>query len=183
MTSDVDEIPKFRFVRALKSCQLPQPFPPTLLQCDFYYYSFEFLQPSSPLWPGGTLSRFNPNASVPDGLRTSRLGYRPIRSACFHCSYCVDSIASVRLKLSSFSHTEVNINRFRNLKHIIDRFKTGKDLFDNIADPFKRPKMNETELPRLLKISGERERFMYMMNRSSMSNIGFCDLNNTIIIK
>jgi beta-1,4-mannosyl-glycoprotein beta-1,4-N-acetylglucosaminyltransferase len=181
LTSDVDEIPKSRFISALKSCQLPQPFPPILLQCDFYYYSFEFIQPSSPFWPGGSLLRYSPNASIPSGLRNSRLSYRPIPGVCFHCSYCVDSLASVQLKLSSFSHTEVNIDRFRNPKHIIDRFKNGKDLFDNIPNPFERSKLNEIELPRLLQISGERERFMYMLNRSSLSNVGFRDFNNNNI--
>jgi hypothetical protein len=89
------------------------------------------------LWPGGTLSRFRPNTNVPSDLRISRLAYRPIHGIYFHCSYCVDSVTSVRLKLSSFSHTEVNIDRFRNLKYIIDRFKNGKDLSDNIADSLK----------------------------------------------
>jgi beta-1,4-mannosyl-glycoprotein beta-1,4-N-acetylglucosaminyltransferase len=181
LTSDVDEIPKSRFVRALKSCQLPQPFPPTLLQCDFYYYSFEFIQPSSPLWSGGTLSQFSRNANVPSRLRTSRLRYRPIRGVCFHCSFCVDSVASVRLKLSSFSHTEFDIDRFRNLKHILDRFKNGKDLFDKIVTPFKRSKMNEIELPRLLQTAEGQERFMYMLNRSSLPNVGFCDFNKNNI--
>jgi hypothetical protein len=43
--------------------------------------------------------------------------------------------------------------------------------------------MNETELPRLLQIAGERERFMYMLNRSSLPNLDFLDFNNNIASK
>jgi beta-1,4-mannosyl-glycoprotein beta-1,4-N-acetylglucosaminyltransferase len=151
-----------------------------LLQCDFYYYSFEYLQPSSSKWPGGSLSHYSPNQTVPSGLRFAKAGFKPMRGTCFHCSYCFDSIASVRLKLSSFSHTEFNTDRYRSLEHIIDRYRNGKDFFDNIHKPFERSKMNETELPRLFKIPEQRERFMYMFNRSSMANVGFRDFNMTI---
>ena len=180
LTSDVDEIPKSRFVRALKFCQLPQPFPPTLLQCDFYYYSFEFLQPSSPLWPGGTLSRFSPNENVPTGLRGARSSYHPIRGVCFHCSFCFDTVASVRLKLNSFSHTEYDHEGFHKSRYIIGRFRNGRDLFDRSFKPFRRSQMNETELPRLLQQSEGQQRFMYMLKRSSMANVGFRDFNTSI---
>ena len=178
MTSDTDEIPKARYIRALKSCQLPDPFPATLLKCDFYYYSFEFVQPRSPHWPGVSVAFYKPNEVIPSKIRHAKDSYQPAIGTCFHCSYCFDTVAAVRLKLSSFSHMEVDIDRFRNLKHILDRYKHGKDLFDNIVQPFPRPNLNETEIPQLLLVESERDRFDYMWKRLSMDNIGFRDLDN-----
>ncbi len=178
--SDIDEIPKVRFMRALRYCQIPQPFPSMLLQCDFYYYSFEYLQPSSSYWSGGSVSHYTPNQTVPSGLRSAKAGFRAMRGVCFHCSYCFDSIALVRSKLGSFSHTEVNTEEYRSLEHIIDRYRNGRDFFGRNGRVFERAKMNQTELPRIFKIPGQRERFMYMFNRSSMANVGFRDYNITI---
>lgn len=137
MVSDVDEIPKSRFMRVLKSCEFPKNYPLTSLQCDFYYYSFEFLQPDSPFWPGTTIKRFSPNAVIPSDIRNLRSNQHAIPGVCFHCSYCFDSVASVRLKLSSYSHTELDTDKFRNQKHIIDRFLNGIDLFDRDVKPMK----------------------------------------------
>ncbi|CAF3083102.1 unnamed protein product [Rotaria sp. Silwood2] len=173
LTSDVDEIPKSRFVRALASCQLPLPFQSLLLQCDFYYYSFEFRHATRHYSVGGTVSRFSPNAKVPSNLRGDRFRYRSIPSTCFHCSYCFDRLATVRLKIASFSHTELNIPKFQDQKHIIDRFRNGKDLFDRPDEPLRRVYMNETELPQLLQV--KRKHFMYMLDRST-SNAGFLDV-------
>ena len=175
-TSDVDEIPKSRFLHLLKSCGIPQRFRPILLQCDDYYYSFEFLSSSSPFMPGATLSRFHAYQTIPSDIRTARLHYRPIHGVCFHCSYCFDRVELVRLKLSSFSHTELDRDRYRDVQYILDRFQYGKNLFYRLKKPYRRSSINEIELPRLLQVKHERERFRYMLNRSSMINAGFRDV-------
>ncbi|CAF4204669.1 unnamed protein product [Rotaria socialis] len=172
LTSDLDEIPKSRFVQALTSCDLRTPFQPMLLQCDFYYYSFEFRHATRQYFVGGTVSKFSPNTTVPSDLRKARFRYRPIPGTCFHCSYCFDRLASVRLKIASFSHTELDIPKFHDQNHIIDRFRNGKDLFDRATEPLRRTYANETDLPLLVKL--KREHFMYMLNRSSL-NAGFRD--------
>ncbi|CAF4649768.1 unnamed protein product [Rotaria sp. Silwood1] len=173
LTSDVDEIPKSRFVRALASCQLPLPFQSLLLQCEFYYYSFEFRHATRPYWPGGSVSRFSPTDKISSGIREARVRYRPMPGTCFHCSYCFDRLSTVRLKLASFSHTELDIPKYHDQKHIIDRFRNGKDLFDRASEPLRRVYKNEIELPRLLQV--EQNRFGYMLNRSA-PNAGFLDV-------
>lgn len=174
-TSDVDEIPKSRFVHLLKSCDIPRHFPPILLQCDAYCYSFEFLSYSSPFWSGVSLSRFHAYEIIPSDIRTARLHYRPIHGVCFHCSYCFDTVELVRLKLRSFSHTELDVDRYHNVQYIIDRFQHGKNLFHRFKKPYRHLSSNQIELPRLLQV--ERERFRYMLNRSTMINAGFRDVN------
>ncbi len=174
LTSDVDEIPKARFVWALSTCNLPKPFPSLLLKCEYYYYSYEFRNAAIPYWSGVTVSRFGPNETLPLDLRKIRNNFRPMLATCFHCSYCFDRISSVREKLSSFSHTEMDIEKYHNQQHIIDRFRNGKDLFDRWRQPLRRTKKNETEVPKLLK--EEPQRFMYMLNRSSSTNAAFRDL-------
>jgi beta-1,4-mannosyl-glycoprotein beta-1,4-N-acetylglucosaminyltransferase len=174
LTSDVDEIPKARFVWALENCDLPDPFPSLLLKCEFYYYSYEFRDAFTPYWSGVTVSRFGPNKSVTLDLRKIRNTFRPMLATCFHCSYCFDRISSVREKIGSFSHTELDIEKYRNQQHIVDRFKNGKDLFDRCRQSLRRTTENETELPRLLK--QQPQRFMYMLNRSSSANAAFRDV-------
>lgn len=172
--SDVDEIPKARFVWALANCDLPKPFPSLLLKCDFYYYSFEFRSTNSPNWPGSSVSRFGPNDTIPVNLRHLRQKFRPMTGTCFHCSYCFDRISSVREKLSSFSHTEADTEQNRNQEHIVDRFQNGKDLFDRPDQPLQRVSTNEIDLPKLLK--EQPQRFIYMLNRSSSPNGAFRDI-------
>ncbi|CAF1074626.1 unnamed protein product [Rotaria sordida] len=173
LTSDLDEIPKFRFIQALASCQLPTPFQSLVLQCDFYYYSFEFLSATYRYFPGITISRFSPNDKIPLDLRVGRFYNRPMLSTCFHCSYCFDRLETVRLKTASFSHIELNLPKFQEPKHIIDCFRNGKDLYDRHSERFRRVNINEIELPQLVQV--ERERFMYMLDRSS-PNAGFRDV-------
>lgn len=179
LTSDVDEIPRSRFLHLLKSCGIPRQFPPIVLQCDTYCYSFEFRSSSTPIVLGTTLSRFNARQMIPSGIRNARFHYRPIRNVCFHCSYCFDTVTLVRLKLSSFSHTELDIARYHNQRYIIDRFQNGKDLFRRFRRPFQRVQIHRNDLPRLLQSEEQRTRFMYMLNRSSMINAGFRDVNNS----
>jgi beta-1,4-mannosyl-glycoprotein beta-1,4-N-acetylglucosaminyltransferase len=174
LTSDVDEIPKARFIQALASCQLYVPFQPAVLQCDYHYYSFEYTAVRRHFWPGGTLSQFSPNAKIPSDLRTARLNYRHIPDACFHCSYCFDTLASVRLKLSSFSHTDLDIEKYRDQEFLIDRFQKGIDLLDRHSEELRRSDVYDPDLPRLLQL--EPNRFMYMLNRSSLPNAGFRDV-------
>ncbi|CAF5169783.1 unnamed protein product, partial [Rotaria magnacalcarata] len=123
-----------------------------LLQCDFYYYSFEFRHATRQYSDGGTVSKFSPNTAVSSDLRKARFRYRSMPSTCFHCSSCFDRLASVRLKIASFSHTEFDIPKFRDKNHIIDRFRNGKDLFDRAGELFRRTDANEADLPKLLRV-------------------------------
>ncbi len=150
------------------------PFPPLLLTCDLYYYSYEFRSVTQPNWPGSSVFRFNFNETIPVNLREMRHDFRSIAGACFHCSYCFDRVSSVREKLSSFSHTEYDIEKYHNQQHIIDRFQSGTDLFDRSELPLRRAMPREVELPNLLK--KQPQRFMYMLNRSSSANAAFRDV-------
>jgi beta-1,4-mannosyl-glycoprotein beta-1,4-N-acetylglucosaminyltransferase len=174
LTSDVDEIPKARFISALANCDLPKPFPSLVLKCDFYYYTYEFRAAPIPDWPGVTVSRFGPNETIPSDLRNNRHHFRPMPSTCFHCSYCFDRVSSVREKISSFSHTEFDKEKFHNQQHIIDTYRTGKDIFDRSDRRLPRTKQNEIDLPKLLK--EQPQRFIYMLNRTSSPNAAFRDV-------
>lgn len=174
LTSDVDEIPKARFVWTLSNCDLPNNFSPLLLKCDFYYYSYEFRNAAIPFSVGGTATRFGYDKTIQLDLRQSRFNYRPMLGTCFHCSYCFDTIAAVREKIASFSHTEVDTEKHRNQQHIIDRFQNGKDLYDRLDQPLRRATKEENDLPQLLK--EQPQRFKYMINRSSSSNAAFRDV-------
>jgi beta-1,4-mannosyl-glycoprotein beta-1,4-N-acetylglucosaminyltransferase len=148
LTSDVDEIPRSRFLYLLKSCGIPRQFPPTVLQCDAYYYSFEFRSSSNPVRLGTTLSRFNARQMIPSGIYNARSHYRPIPHVCFHCSYCFDTVTLVRSKLTSFSHTELDIARYHNLQYIIDRFQNGKYLFRRFRRPFQHMQIHQNDVQR-----------------------------------
>ncbi|CAF1500470.1 unnamed protein product, partial [Adineta steineri] len=149
MSADVDEIPKARFIRALASCRLQIPFQPSLLQCDFHYYSFEYVGIRRYYWPGGSLFRFSANEKIPSDLRNTRHSYRPIPNACFHCSFCFDTLGSVRTKLSSITHVELDIPKYHDQKFIIDRFQNGKDLLDRFSEEVRWINVDEIDLPQL----------------------------------
>lgn len=131
LTSDVDEIPRSRFLHLLKSCGIPRQFPPIVLQCATYYYSFEFRSSSAPAVFGTTLSRFNARQMIPSGIRNARFHYRPIRNVCFHCSYCFDTVTLVRLKLSSFSHTKFDLARYHNRRSTNTVYVHVKSIIDD----------------------------------------------------
>jgi hypothetical protein len=41
LTLDTDEIPEVDLMHALTNCQLLDSFKQLILECDFYYYSYE----------------------------------------------------------------------------------------------------------------------------------------------
>lgn len=174
MASDTDEIPKLPFVQALASCKLPQPFPRLVLQCDSYYYSFEFHHASYEYSNGGTASRFSSVNDIPRDIRRVGSNHKLIPGVCFHCSYCFDRIATVRQKLGSFSHTELDIDKYRSQQNILDAYRYGKDLFGRVEQQLKLVNITQIDLPQLLKLKPDR--FSYMLNRSSLPNAGFRDL-------
>lgn len=75
--------------------------------------------------------------------------------------------------MASYSHTEHNRLEFRTREHIIDRFRTGKDLFDRPGETYVYVD-NNLDYPQLVK--AQPDRFLYMTKRANSSNAGFIDL-------
>ena len=176
----MDEIPRVHFLRILSACQLPDPFPALVLVCATYYYSFEFLRignvilgPTVSLLPANRANRsVSPSGKI---LRDERFGYQQMPSACYHCSWCFDQINLTRTKMASYSHTEHDRDHFQAQEHILTRYRHGKDLFDRPGEEYKHVKNND-EIPELVK--AQQERFIYMINRSALVNVGFRDVTH-----
>ena len=162
-------------MQALRQCQLPSPFHPLALQCEFYYYSYEFRNVIHKLL-GSTVTRVFANQSKQvsgDALRKTRTDFPSVPRSCYHCTWCFNQIKEVRFKMSSYSHTEHNRLEFRTREHIIDRFRTGQDLFDRPGETYVYVD-NNLDYPQLVK--AQPDRFHYMMKRANSSNAGFIDL-------
>jgi hypothetical protein len=161
-------------MNALSSCSLPDPFPASVLDCDFYYYSYEYRSKMRQHF-GSTVTVVEPYRSEhPSGnsLRDARFHYRAISSTCFHCTWCFNQLKTVRLKMASYSHIEHNQAKFHSREHILDRYRYGKDLFDRPNEEYVYVKDNN-DFPELVKLQSQR--FMYMINRSNLANVGFID--------
>lgn len=161
-------------MNALTNCLLPDPFPPSVLICDFYYYSYEFRSKIHTHY-GSTINLIISNQSnIPSGnsLRDTRFKFQSQPSSCFHCTWCFNQLKKVRLKMSSYSHTEHNQIQFRSKEHILNRYRYGKDLFDRHGEEYVYI-INNIDFPELVKLQAER--FMYMTKRSKLPNVGFID--------
>ena len=75
--------------------------------------------------------------------------------------------------MASYSHTEHNQLRFRTREHIVDRYRTGKDLFDRPGETYTFV-VNNLDYPRLIR--AQPERFIHMTKRANSSNAGFIDI-------
>jgi len=161
-------------MNALANCPLSDPFLPLVLDCDFYYYSYEF-RSKTRTWFGSTINLINSSQlEIPSGnsLRDERFHFKSIPSTCYHCTWCFNQLKEVLMKIASYSHTEHNQIKFRSREHILNRYRHGKDLFDRSGDEYIYIK-NNTDFPELVKL--QPERFMYITKRSNLSNVGFID--------
>jgi beta-1,4-mannosyl-glycoprotein beta-1,4-N-acetylglucosaminyltransferase len=162
-------------MNALFNCPLPNPFLPLVLDCDFYYYSYEF-RSIIHKWYGSTITLIDSNQSKNlsgNSLRDERFHFKSIPSTCYHCTWCFNQLKEVRLKMASYSHTEHNEIQFRQREHILNRYRYGKDLFDRPGEEYIYIK-NNINFPELVKLQSER--FMYMTRRSNLINVGFIDV-------
>lgn len=161
-------------MNALFHCSLPNPFISSVLDCDFYYYSYEFRSKIHKHY-GSTVTLIDSNQSKQpfgNSLRNERFHYRNIPSTCFHCTWCFNQLNQVRLKMASYSHVEHNQDRFRSRDHILNRYRYGQDLFERPNEEYIYIK-NNADFPELVKLQSER--FMFMTKRTNLTNVGFID--------
>ncbi|KAK5658771.1 hypothetical protein OQA88_1582 [Cercophora sp. LCS_1] len=175
VVADVDEIPRPSTLARLRACHFPRRL---TLRSKFYYYSFQFLHVGEE-WA-------HPQATYYQGARTVRpndlrmgLGFfltlwwdrADMWNAAWHCSSCFATIEEFLTKMASFSHRELNADRFRDRDLIADRVRKGLDLWEREGENFTRIDDNQDVPPFLL---NHEERFRYMLSRDGKT-AGFSD--------
>jgi beta-1,4-mannosyl-glycoprotein beta-1,4-N-acetylglucosaminyltransferase len=179
MVSDIDEIPRPATVQLLRECQFGRL---TTLRSRFYYYSFQWLHrgkewahPQATTYngtdrtiPPASLRELDGSlAAVPDSEKQT------IWNSAWHCSSCFSTIAEMLVKMESFSHTNLNAEKFRDRERIVEYIRNGWDLWDRWFQWYARVEHNQ-DLPEYLKNEAKQGRFTYMINRDG-ENAGFED--------
>ncbi len=154
--SDVDEIPSKEKLEFIKSCDFKK-IDPVVFEQHLFHIDCNFLKLES--WRGSIVTSMQIcNAYSPHKLRRSR-------NRISHFSDSGWSFSSfggpnrIKEKLESIAHTEFNNNKFKNIDHIINCQKTGKDLFHRKV-PVK--KIDKKFFPEdLLKLMNENPKYYF----------------------
>lgn len=179
LVSDIDEIPRPATVQLLRECDFGRM---TTLRSRFYYYSFQWLHrgqewahPQATTYQGaaGTLLPASLRERDGSAVGLERRDEKTVWNAAWHCSSCFATIAEMLDKMKSFSHTNLNAERFRDRERIVQRIREGKDLWDRWFQWYKRVEGNQ-DLPVYLKQEAGKGRFGYMVDRDG-KGAGFTD--------
>ncbi|RDW84453.1 glycosyltransferase family 17 protein [Coleophoma cylindrospora] len=178
LVSDVDEIPRPAALELMRYCDFPRRL---TLRSRFYYYGFQWLH-RGPEWahPQATTYQGPSRTILPADLRNGEGGNRFLNwfeksdlfNAAWHCSSCFSTVDEMLNKMSSFSHTKLNQEKYRNRARIVDRVRKGLDLWDRKGEIYDRVEKNE-DVPSLLKENTAR--FAYLLDRDSPT-AGFQDV-------
>jgi len=128
MISDLDEIPNIHVIDPVIRCGLAAEY--TFLQ-DMFYYNFK--QKDANPWCGTILTqlkRIKTEETVGGAqfFRTLRTKLKYVSDGGWHLTYW-GSPDTIKHKIESFAHQEVNQSRFKNLDHISNSIKDGKFIF------------------------------------------------------
>lgn len=177
LVSDVDEIPKPATVEVLKHCDFPERL---TLQSAFYYYSFQWAHVGAQ-WahPQATTFRGRDGTISPNSLRNGIGGswWRrwwesgTMRDAGWHCSSCFATLEAMKGKMASFSHTPLNTEANRDEKTIVERVRTGQDLFGRAGEKYARVDDNK-DVPEY--VLHRPDMFGYLLDRDG-DDAGFSD--------
>ena len=177
LVSDLDEIPRPATLTLLRNCEFPRRL---TLRSRFYYYGFQWLHRGQE-WAHPQATTYRGNDTVlPAELRKGVHGINRLKNldekddlwnAAWHCSSCFSTIQEMLTKMSSFSHVELNEEKFRDKKAIADRVRSGKDLWLRWGQNYDRVDNNE-DIPRYMEEN--KKRFEYMLDRDK-GNAGFTD--------
>ncbi|KAF2217356.1 glycosyltransferase family 17 protein [Cercospora zeae-maydis SCOH1-5] len=185
IAGDIDEIPKPETVIVLRHCDIPDR---VTLRSHFYYYAFQW-QHIGEQWPHPQATVFHglPNTLSPVHLRHGIGGHRsriPLYSAfirwwhkadmwdaAWHCSSCFATVAEMQKKMESFSHSNLNTLENKRAETILERVRTGQDLFGRPREQFEKVDQN-ADVPRY--ILSNSQRFDYMLDRDGL-DAGFRD--------
>lgn len=168
LVSDVDEIPRPDAIKALRNCDFPTE---VTLHTKMYYYGFQWQQRAD--WPHPQATVYNLDDTVlPDDLRKRASGKSAdLYNAGWHCSYCFSTVGEMVKKIQSFSHTEMNQEKFTDRDKIVGRVRNGTDMFDREEEHFDRIEDNP-DVPEFLRRN--KETYSYMLDRDPM-NANFRD--------
>jgi len=179
LVSDIDEIPRPTTVQLLRECHFGRM---TTLRSRFYYYSFQWLhrgqewahpQATTYHGPNGTLLPASLRERDGSAFDIPRTEEHTIWNSSWHCSSCFATLAEMLDKMKSFSHTNLNAEKFRSRERIVEHIRQGKDLWDRWFQWYERVEGNE-DLPQYLKEEAGRGRFRYMVDRDG-EGAGFTD--------
>lgn len=163
LISDLDEIPKAEVLEILRNCV----FPPILrLASKMYYYSFQFLQNvNDEYWPHPQATFYAGDKTIPPQvIRDNGTDHKlpEIPNAGWHCSYCLDKLEEIVIKLGSSPHTEFDKPSYTDRALIFHRAHNGLDLF-NRSDVFFDRIIDNQDIPEYVKFN--RKKFIYMLDR------------------
>ncbi|KAF2859263.1 glycosyltransferase family 17 protein [Piedraia hortae CBS 480.64] len=179
--SDIDEVPKPQTLQILRNCAFPDRL---TLRSHFYYYSFQFIHIGEQ-WahPQATVFHGLNGTILPKDLRNGEASglaglftwwYKAdLWNSAWHCSSCFATLREMKTKMQSFSHVGWNTAQNRDSGTILERVRSGKDLFGRVGEYYRFVEGNE-DLPGYVKDNGER--FGYMLNRSG-GDAGFRDVD------
>jgi len=181
IVADVDEIVRPEALQVLRHCDIPRR---VTLRSQFYYYGFQFLHQGEQ-WAHPQATVYTGKSTIlPTDLRNGEGGSRlrawwektEIWNAGWHCSSCFGTVEDMLNKMQSFSHVSMNQEGFRDRERIVDRVRSGRDLWDRPGEMFLRIQNNE-DIPELLKGEDGRKRFGYLLDREG-PNGGFTDYHD-----
>lgn len=183
LVADVDEIVRPETLLVLRACAFPRRL---TLRSRFYYYSFQFLHRGAE-WahPQATTYRGMADTILPDDLRKGDgerqwgllaplvrwLDEGDLWNASWHCSNCFATLAELLRKMESFSHMSLNAPEYRDRERIVERVRSGMDLWDRQGEMYDLIEDNQ-DVPLPLKL--ERDRWRYLLERNGTS-AGFSD--------
>jgi len=176
LMSDLDEVPKPESIALIRHCDFPRRL---TLKSRFYYYSFQWAAHNQ-AWdhPHATTYQGPNDTILPEDLRYALSDIaqgetQTIDNASWHCSSCFSTIEEMLVKMASFSHSEYNLDKFRQKPGIVDRMRKGLDLWDRADQTYDRVSDN-MDVP--LYVKDNAERFHYLLDRDGPS-AGFEDYN------
>lgn len=94
-----------------------------------------------------------------------------MKDAGWHCSSCFATLEAMKGKMSSFSHTPWNTEANRDEKTIVERVKTGQDLFGRVGEDYARVEENK-DVPEY--VLHRPDMFGYLLDRDG-EDAGFKD--------
>ncbi|KAG8529678.1 uncharacterized protein KY384_005159 [Bacidia gigantensis] len=167
IVSDVDEVPRRSTIPVLRNCAFPAR---TTLRSDFYYYSFQWKHRGK-LWehPQATFFKGMNDTIGPHELRGGIWSkpYFEFYNAAWSCSSCFATLKDLRTKITSFSHVEYNLEKFRETGWLVDCVRFGRDLFNRTREVYDRVEGNR-DLPEVLLTEEGRGKFGYMLDRDGV---------------
>lgn len=161
---DIDEIPQPSAVETLRNCAIP---PRVTIHSDLYYYSFQWKRRSGG-WIRLRATTYAGDSTVlPENLRSEPADVELMHAA-WHCSSCLPTLRDMINKIQSFSHDNYNTPEYIDRAKILQRVRSGHDLFDRGDLIYDRVDNNQN-IPRFLLNPKSRKRFAYLIDRDPPS--------------